>query len=133
MRVAAGVWVGAVWLAAGVFQAGAEEGGLPIREVVIAGDSAVLAREGLLEEFRDSLEGRTLTPAAIQARARSLGERLRERGYRLASVRTPPADYATGVVPIDVDAGRFGKLTLTGPGGAPFEAQAHGVSPKNKE
>ncbi len=116
------MWAVAVIMAAGVLQA-AGEGGFPIREVKMEGDSGVLAREGLLDGFRATLTGKTLTPAEIQEQARRLRDQLRDRGYLLASVRTPPSDYATGIVPIDVDAGRFGKLTLTGTGGAPFEGR----------
>jgi hemolysin activation/secretion protein len=123
MRVGVGLLAGAVFLAAGAYPGDAAEGGVPIREVKLTGDSAVLAREGLLDDFRNSLAGRTLTPAEIQDQAKQLRDRLRERGYLLASVRTPPADYASGIVPIDIDAGRFGKLAFTGPGGTPFEGR----------
>ncbi len=124
MRARACVWLAVACVAAG--GAGltvAEEAGFTIREVQVRGDADVLVREGLLDSWKASLTGRTLSPEAIQHEARKLRDQLHERGYLLASVRTPPADYASGVVPIEVDAGRFGRLELTAPGGGPFPAR----------
>ncbi len=123
MRASARVWLAAAAVAGSAVWSGAGESGVPVREVVIRGDADVPAREGLLEEWKAGLIGQTLTPGEIQEQARRLRDALRDRGYLLAAVRTPPADYASGRVPIDVDAGRFGRLTLTGPGGAPFAAR----------
>lgn len=124
MRAGVRVWLAAACVVAGC-AGGADAGGTnaALREVVIRGDAAVLAREDLLEPWRAELIGRTLAPEEIQARARQLRDRLRERGYLMAAVRTPPADYAAGIVPIEVDAGRFGRLTLAGPDGGPFPAR----------
>ncbi len=122
MRLRACVGWGAVWAIAGVMAAQAEEGWTKPPSFTFAGDTAVLVREGLFDDFKRDLQ-RAKTPAEIQEQAGRLRDRLRERGYLMASVRTPPADYAAGIVPIDIDAGRFGKLTLTGPGGAPFAAR----------
>lgn len=124
MRVGACVWLAVACVATGsAGLVGAGEPGFLIREVQVRGDADVLAREGLLDSWKAGLTGKTLSPEAIQHQARKLRDQLRERGYLLAAVRTPPADYASGVVPIDVDAGRFGRLTLAAPGGGPFPAR----------
>lgn len=124
MRGRACVWLAVACVAAGnAGLAVAGEAGFTIREVQVRGDADVLIREGLLDPWKTGLTGKILSPEAIQQQARKLRDQLRARGYLLASVRTPPADYASGVVPIEVDAGRFGRLTLTAPGGGPFPAR----------
>ena len=120
------VRVCAVCLAAAGMAGGAaaqDEAAFAIREVDGRGDTAVAEAEGLLEPWRRALIGRSWTAAAIQEQARQLRDALRERGYPLASVRTPPADYRNGRVPFEIDAGRFGRLTLTDPDGAPFSGR----------
>lgn len=124
MRAGACVWLAAACVMLGGSGKAESAGpGSPVREVQIRGDADVLAREGLLEPWKAELTGQTLSPDQIQEKARQLRDRLRERGYLLASVRTPPADYSAGVVPVEVDAGRFGRLTVSGPGGVPFEGR----------
>jgi hemolysin activation/secretion protein len=124
MRAGACVWLAAACAVLGGSRGAQAAGpGFPIREVQIRGDAAVLAREGLLEPWKAELTGRTLSPEEVHGKARQLRDQLRERGYFLASVRTPPADYSAGVVPIEVDAGRFGTLAISGPGGAPFDGR----------
>jgi hemolysin activation/secretion protein len=86
--------------------------GYKIAKLEVRGDIDFLKTAGLYEEIRKKTEGQYLTDAEIQALVRKSNKSLIDAGYYLASLWAPPADYAKGILILQVDKGRIGKKTF---------------------
>lgn len=75
-------------------------------------------------DFADLIEtyvGRTLSPAALSGVADAVAERMRARGYVLASASIPPQPLVAGVLRIEVDEGAIDGVRVRGADNAAVE------------
>ena len=84
--------------------------GYKISKLEVRGDADFLKTTGVYEEIRKKTEGQILTDSEIQALVRKSNKALIDAGFYLASLWTPPADYTKGVLIVQVDKGRIGKM-----------------------
>ena len=84
--------------------------GYKISKLEVRGDADFMKATGLYEEIEKRTEGQILTDSEIQALVRKSNKALIDAGYYLASLWTPPADYTKGVLILQVDKGRIGKM-----------------------
>ena len=86
--------------------------GYKINKLLVRGDQDILEQTKLFDELNKEVVGQMFTAKDIQALVRKYNKLLVDKGYYLAGISTPPTDYSKGVLILEVDKGRVGKMSF---------------------
>jgi hemolysin activation/secretion protein len=87
-------------------------GNVNITAIELRGDVGPLEERGLADELRISLVNRQMTSSQISAAVQPFKDKLIKGGFFLARIRPVDHSGANGVVILDVDLGRYGKMSF---------------------
>ena len=90
--------------------AGAAGNAVRVVAVELRGDVEPLEKLGLSVAITSSLTNRLMTLAQVREAVRLFRDGLVNRGFFLAQIRLDDRSWASGVVILDVDLGRYGKM-----------------------
>lgn len=83
-----------------------------IYRLEVAGDSELLEQLLLRQRIESEITGHTLLPRNIAEIAQRYQKACVSAGFYLAQIRVRPVDYRDGVVVLDVDQGRLGRMSF---------------------
>lgn len=86
-----------------------------VRGVRVLGDEADMDRLGVLAELRTQLVGQALTADEVKDRVKAVNQQLVRDGFYLARLSVPPDGVSNGVVTVEADLGRVGRLQYVFP------------------
>lgn len=95
--------------------AGDGEARLDVRTVRIRGDEADLERLGVLAALRAQLEGQSLSASEAKERVKAVSQQLVRDGYYLARLAVAQDAVSNGVLVVDADLGRVGRVQYVFP------------------